>query len=313
MDLHHLEAFLAVADELHFGRAAERLHIAQPPLSRTIKQLERDLGAQLFDRTTRSVRLTSAGEALVRPAQDVLEGMRTARRAVRSAGRGETGRVRIGFAGPSSHVLVGRLGRSVREQHPGIELMLQSTTYNYEALRSLQDGGLDLAIARWRIEPPGLAHRVIAIERYVLAVPAGHRLAGRGEVSITECRDEPFVALPADPGSSVRDAFVETASQAGFVPDIVQNAPDTWTAIALVAAGVGITFTVDTAIANVVQTGIDVVRISECGGPTFQQLAWRQDDRSPALHAVLRASEEALPTPDLPTPGANPPPRSDPG
>ena len=301
MDLHHLEAFLAVAEELHFGRAAERLHIAQPPLSRTIKQLERDLGAQLFDRTTRSVRLTSAGEALVRPAQEVLEGLRTARRAVRSAGRGETGRVRIGFAGPSSHVLVGQLGRIVREQHPGIELMLQSTTYNYEALRSLQDGELDLAIARWRIEPQGLEHRVIAVEHYVLAVPAGHRLAGRGEVSMAECRDEPFVALPADPGSSVRDAFIETASQAGFVPNIVQTAPDSWTAVALVAAGVGITFTLDTAIANVVQTGIEVVRISECDRPTFQQLAWRQEDRSPALHAVLRASEEALPTPELPS------------
>lgn len=302
MDLHHLNAFLAVAEELHFGRAADRLHISQPPLSRMIKQLERDLGAPLFERTTRSVRLTTAGEALVRPAQDVLEDVRVARRAVTSAGRGETGRVRLGFAGPSSHLLVGVLGREVRASHPGIELSLRSTTYNYEAMRALTNGELDLAIARWRVEPPGINYRPVALEHYVIVAPANHRLAGRREIAMAELRDDAFVALPADPGSSVRDATMELAAEAGYTPNIVQSGPDSWTVMALVAAGVGVTLTLDTAVANVLQRGISVIPLREGRAATCQNLAWRKNDRNPALNAVLRASKEALPTPSMPGP-----------
>lgn len=298
MELHHLEAFLAVAEELHFGRAADRLHMAQPPLSRMIKHLERELGAPLFERTTRSVRLTTAGEALVRPAHEVLEGVRVARRAVRAAGRGETGRVRLGFAGPSSHVLVGQLGRAVREQHPGIELSLRSTTYNYEALRALVDGELDLVIARWRIEPEAVAHRPIARERYVIVVPARHRLASRKRVTMADLRDEDFVGLPANPGSSVRDGMFELAKAAGYRPNVVQTAPDSWTVMALVAAGVGVTLTLDTAVANVVQSGIHVIELKEGDQASYQHLVWRQRDSNPALQAVLRSAEEALPTPE---------------
>ncbi|MCW2494444.1 LysR substrate-binding domain-containing protein [Jatrophihabitans sp.] len=298
MKLHELEVFLVVAEELHFGRAAERLHIAQPPLSRTVQQLESDLGTRLFERTTRSVRMTAAGEALLQPAREIVEGCRAARRAVQAAERGEIGRVRVGFAGPSSHLLIGHLGRAVRERHPGIELSLQSTKYAEEALRSVIGRELDLAIVRWTEEPDGISNRIVAEEHFVLVVPAKHRLARRRLVGLDECRGEPFVALPADPGSSLRDAFVRAAKEAGFLPDIVQTAPDSWTAMALVAAGVGITFSVDVAVANVVQEGIAVVPLKEGRAATYSRLAWRRGDDNPALNAVLRASEEALPTPE---------------
>lgn len=305
MELHQLEAFLAVAEELHFGRAAERLHLAQPPLSRTIKQLERELGAPLFERTTRRVRLTSAGEALIGPAQEVLDGCRVARAAVRAAGQGETGRVRLGFAGPSSYRPVSDLARLVRHRHPGIELSLQSVTYAYAALRLVIEGSMDLALVRYDVEPPGIVSRVIAEEHYVLVVPDGHPLGERDEVSMADCRDESFVALPADPGSSVRDAFIRSCYAAGFAPNIVQVAPDSWTVMALVAAGVGITLTIDTAVANVPAEGIRVVRLVEGREPSFARLAWRAQDDNPALREVLRASEEALPTPtDRPAPAA---------
>ncbi len=300
MELHHLRAFLAVAEELHFGRAAERLHIAQPPLTRTIKQLEHELGVRLFDRTTRRVRLTNAGEALVEPAERVLESVAAATRAVTSAGQGETGRVRVGFAGPSSYLLVGRLSRLVRERHPGIELTLRSTTYATGALRQLLGGDLDLAMVRWTTPPPGIANRIIAVERFVLAMPAEHPLASRERVDMTELADEPFVTLPADPGSSVRDAFLHRAHEAGFAPRIVQTAPDSWTLLALVAAGVGLTLSVDAAVDNVIQDGIAVVPMDHEFAPTFSRLAWRRGDPNPALRAVLKASEEALPTPELP-------------
>lgn len=295
-----MRAFLAVAEELHFGRAAERLHMAQPPLSRMIKSLERELGARLFDRTTRSVRLTAAGDALVVPARAVLESIETAERAVRSAGRGETGRVRIGFAGASSHLLIAALGQLVRERHPGIELVLRSNTYSHAALRGVIDGNLDLSIARWRTRPEGIAYRAVAEEHFVLVVPTGHRLAGQRRVAMADCRDEPFVTLPHDPGSRARDVLMELAATAGFAPMIAQTAPDTWTSLALVAAGVGIALTYDTAVANVVQTGIAMIPLEEGRDPTYQYLAWRTDDGNPALAAVLAASEVALPTPELP-------------
>ncbi len=297
MDAHDLEAFLAVADELHFGRAAQRQHIAQPHLSRTIKHLERDLGQPLFDRTTRRVRLTSAGEALVPAAERVLESLRAARRAVTTAGLGETGTVRVGFAGPASHLLISQLGRRVRDAHPGITLNLRSATYGPAAMRAVIDGDLDLAIVRSDLETPGIASRIVAEEHYVLVVPEGHRLARRTRVSMKDCRDEAFIALPGNPGSSVRDAFVRAAYDAGYAPDIVQTAPDSWTVMALVAAGVGITFSVDAAVANVPQEGIEVVALREGQRAVHSRLVWRHGDRNPALHAVLRLSEEALPTP----------------
>ncbi len=299
MDLQHLRAFLAVAEELHFGRAAERLHVGQPPLSRTIQQLERDLGTQLFERTTRSVRLTSAGEALLAPARDILDGCRIARVAVKAAGQGEIGRVRVGFAGPSSHVLIGRLARMVRQEQPGIELSLRSVTYGHEALGNVLEGSMDLAIVRWSMAPPGIASRVVQEEHYVLVVPDGHPLAGREMVGMADVRDEPFVALPADPGSSVRDAFIKACYETGYAPNIVQVAPDSWTVMALVAAGVGITFSLDTAVEHIPKNGINVVPLKEGVPATYARLAWREHDNSPALREVLKASEIALPTPGL--------------
>lgn len=302
MEFQQLRAFLAVAEEAHFGRAAKRLHMAQPPLSRTIRALERELGTRLFDRTTRTVRLTSAGEALIVPARDIFDGCRIAEAAVHAAGKGETGRIRIGFAGPSSHVLIGRLARRVRRESPGIELSLRSVTYADEGLAQVMDGALDLAIVRWGTAPSGIAARVVQEEHYVLAVPADHPLAGAEIVSVADLRDEAFITLPADSGSSIRDALITSCYQAGFAPDIVQVAPDTWTAMALVSAGVGITISVDSAVEQIPGDGLSVVRLLEGIAPTYARLAWRENDDNPALRTVLCASEAVLPTPP-PAPG----------
>lgn len=302
MDLHQLRVFLAVAEELHFGRAAERLFMAQPPLSRAIQQLEKELGARLFDRTTRTVRLTPAGEAMVGPAREVMDNMRTLRSAVKSVGLGLTGRVRVGYAGPSSHTLIAKLAWQVRQERPGIELSLQSTTYAKEALGKVIDGSMDLAIARWESAPPGIASRVVRVERPVLVVAAAHRLAGESSVQIADLAGEPFISLPANPGSLIRDILLRSCYEAGFAPDIVQAAPDSWTVMALVAAGVGVTLTLDSALEHIPQTGIVVLPISGDFPPVYARLAWRASDNSPALREVLRVSEAALPTPSEPDP-----------
>lgn len=300
MEISQLSAFIAVAEELHFGRAAERLHTAQPPLSRLIQQLERDAGARLFERTTRSVRLTDAGQALLQPARDVLESCRVAQAAVTASRLGEIGRVRVGFAGPSSHQLVGRLARRVRQEHPSIELALQSSTYGHEAMSDLLDGSIDLAILRWSgVRPPGISWRIVQRERYVVVVPSSHRLARADakSVSMEQLQDEPFVMLPAWPGSDVRDRFIELCYRTGYAPKIVQVAPDSWTVMALVAAGVGSTFSVDSAVSQVPGEGLHTLLVKDASAPVYARLAWNNADIGPALTHVLGASRTALPTP----------------
>ncbi|WP_370181420.1 LysR family transcriptional regulator [Rhodococcus wratislaviensis] len=298
MEISQITAFLAVAEELHFGRAAQRLHSAQPPLSRTIRQLEKQLGATLFERNTRNVRLTPAGEALLGPAREILDACRLAEIAVAAAGRGQVGRVRIGFAGVSSHLLIGRWAKLVRHTHPGIEFVLDSSAFASEALNKLLDGTLDIGLVRWIFTPPGIASRVILNEDFVVAVPTDHALAGRDSVRIEELATEPWVTLPADPGSALRDSLQRAAHDAGFTPRIVQSAPDSMALMALVSAEVGCALTVSSVAENV--NNPDVVFLPLAGGPSTLQLriAWRADDHSAALREVLRLSEEALPTPD---------------
>ncbi|MFQ6852760.1 LysR family transcriptional regulator [Streptomyces sp. 35M1] len=296
MELRHLNAFLAVAEELHFGRAAKRLQMAQPPLSQQIRQLEKELGVQLFHRNTRSVRLTSAGESFLEPVRTVLDDLDTAVRAARSAGTGEYGRVTIGFAGASSHETLPRLTRAVRAAHPGLELVMTGQTYANTALSRVADGTLDLGFVRLPVTRPGVAHRVIDEEELVCALPSDHPLARRETVPPAVLAGEPFVSFPANSGSTVRDAMTEACEGAGFTPRIVQEAPDSYTILALVAAGVGVTLTV-TSVQHIQQNGL-VYRPLD--GPAVRlraALAWRADNPSAALRAVLAVAEEALPTP----------------
>ncbi|MCR8899111.1 LysR substrate-binding domain-containing protein [Gordonia sp. GONU] len=297
MEIAQLRAFLAVAEELHFGRAAQRLHFAQPHLSRTIQQLEKDLGADLFVRTTRSVQLTAAGVSLVEPARAVLDACRLAELAVGTAGRGHTGRVRLGFAGSSSHVLVGRFAKLVRRTHPGIEFELDSTTYASEALAELRDGSVDLVLARWLYPPPGIATRIVLEEDVVCALPREHRLADRQALRMEELADDPWVALPAEPGSTLRDYLHRLAHDAGFAPRIVQSAPDSVSVFALVAAEVGCALTLTNVARNISNPEVVVLPIEPRPDPLQLRLAWRADTHDPAVHEVLRLSEEALPTP----------------
>ncbi|MDQ0380668.1 LysR family transcriptional regulator [Amycolatopsis thermophila] len=296
MELRYLTSFLAVAEELHFGRAAKRLQMAQPPLSQQIRQLEKELGVQLFERNTRSVRLTSAGESFLEPVRQVMEDLDIATKAARAAGRGEYGRVTVGFAGASSHESLPLLTRAVRAAHPGLELVMRGQTYANVALARVADGSLDLGFVRLPITAPGVEARVIDEEEMICALPSDHPLARLDEVPVEALAEEPFVSFPANAGSSVRDATVRVCVSAGFNPRVVQEAPDSYTILALVAAGVGVTLTVSSC-QHIQQTGLAYRRLA--GEPVRLQaaLAWRRDNPSAALRTVLAIAEQALPTP----------------
>ena len=289
MDIEQLRSFLAVADELHFGRAAERLHVAQPPLSRTIKRLERELGTRLFDRNTRSVRLTSSGQALMDPAQEVLDALRRAETAVRSADHGEVGTVRIAFAGVSTHRLVARLARVVRSQRPGIQLELSSQNFAQPAMKRLLAGETDLALGRWDVVPAEIAAQVVMPDSLVLAVPDTHALAGARRLSIGQLASEGFISLPPHEGSVLPDRLRRLAHANGFVADVVQVAPDTQTALALVSAEVGCHLTLASVADNVTDPHVVFIPLNE-STPSLDvhlRAAWRRADQNPALRAVL--------------------------
>lgn len=295
VELRHLSGFVAVAEELHFGRAAERMHIAQSPLSQQIRLLERDLGVKLFDRTTRSVRLTAAGQALLGPARHLLAEASAVRRTVQAAHLGEVGRVTVGFAGASSYSALPVLTRAVGSELPGIELVLEGQTYTGEALGRIMDGSLDIGFVALPVRR-GILARVVRLERLLLALPDSHPLAQRDEVEIAELAHESLVTFPVQRGSAVREAMVQACHEAGFAPRIVQEAPDSYNLLALVGAGMGVAVVVQSA-QNIHLEHV-VFRPLAGDVPVLPiALAWRSGNRSAALQAVLRVAERVLPTP----------------
>lgn len=296
MDVEQLRAFVAVAEELHFGRAAERLHMAQPPMSRTIQRLERDLGTPLFERTTRAVSLTPAGTALLPLAEDILRSIERARTVVEEAASGHAGTVRIAFAGASTHLRLASLARAVREELPGIDLQLLSAHYADAALDKLARREIDIAIGRWTVVPEAVAVRPVAAERLVVAVPSDHRLASRRQVSMAALRRESFVTLPPRSGSVTTDRLQHLARRAGFVPSVVQVASDTWTLLTLVSAGVGVALTVSSVIDGLANPDLRFLEVTDLDEPILLSVAWRSDDDEPAVRAVRTLSERVLPT-----------------
>lgn len=295
MELRHLEGFVAVAEELHFGRAAARLHMAQPPLSQYIRLLERDLGVKLFERNTRSVRLTSAGHSLLEPARRVLAEAAIAQRTVHAASVGEVGRVTVGFAGASSYDAVPRLTRAVTSELPGIELILRGQTYAGEALSRIREGTLDLGFVALPTHG-GISSRVIRVEQLVVALPDTHWLADQPTIDLADLANDRFVAFPAARGSAVRDAALQACLNAGFSPIITQEAPDAYNLLTLVGAGVGVAIVVGSA-QNIHMEHV-VFRPTTGDAPTMPiALAWRSDNPSAALRSVLHVAESVLPTP----------------
>lgn len=304
MESQHLHVFLVVAEELHFGRAAERLRLAQPAVTRQIQQLERDLGASLFDRSSRSVHLTSAGEALIEPAQRVLDAVERIGPVVAAAGTGVIGRVRIGYSGASTRVLIARLVSAVRQRAPGIDLHLHTQTYprlySHDFVQPVMSGvlnrDLDIGIGRWDLMPAMVDSRVIATEHLVMAVPRDHRLAGRESLSMRDFRDEPLVSTPQTAGSVTFDRLLKLSYGAGFEPNIVQTAPDMWEALALVATGLGSSLAPESVADTVNDPGVVFVPVADEIAPILLRMAWRHDHHNPTVETVLRLADEVLET-----------------
>jgi DNA-binding transcriptional LysR family regulator len=245
MELRHLRYFVAVAEEGHVTRAAERLGIQQPPLSQQIRALETELQVQLFRRKPRGVELTQAGQALFAEAQAILQQVEHAVGAARRTARGESGRVGLGFTSSASfHPIVPRLIRDYREAHPMVALTLEESGTG-ELVDALHEERLDAAFVRSPIGPrPGIAVHAVLEETMMAALPARHALAARGSgkaLGLEALAAETFILYRRPLGPGLYDAIIAACQRAGFSPTIGQEAPRMLATLSLVAAGLGVT------------------------------------------------------------------------
>jgi DNA-binding transcriptional LysR family regulator len=299
MELRHLRYFAAVADTCHFGRAAERLHLAQPALSQAVRQLEAELGTPLLVRTTRQVRLTPAGEFLHKEAQRVLGSIEDSVRGVQRIAAGRRGVVRLGLTGTAAFTQLPRIARTLQRELPDVALEIHADLLTPAQCAGLRDGSLDLGVLRPPLLGDGLDSLTIEVEPLVLAAPADHRLAAEPVVSMADLRSEGFV-LYSSRESAVNDAVLRSCERAGFAPRREHEAPGTAVLLALVAAGLGIAL-VPGSVRAVPLAGV-VFRDVGDAGSTELALAWRRDDSSPLVRSVVDALVAAdLLAPDAPT------------
>ncbi|MFC5338982.1 LysR substrate-binding domain-containing protein [Leucobacter denitrificans] len=291
MEINKARAFLAVAEELHFGRAAERLHIAQPPLSRMIRALERELDAELFVRSPRQVSLTPVGEALVEPARELIMQSERMLHLVRRVQRGETGRVRLGFSGASMNSVVSELVRRAHVDRPDLTIALQGSQLSQPGLERLKAGALDAVVGRWDVLPPDIDSRVIAREQLVLALPRNHRLTSQRAVSATDLAAEPWVVLPGGSGSTLSSRLHELALRGKFVPRIVETAADSATQLLMVDAGIGVALTFSGVRENVPVHTVAFLPLEPSLGEVEVRLAWRRNEVTPPLAAIIETAE----------------------
>lgn len=244
MDLRHLRYFVAVAEEGHITRAAERLGMQQPPLSQQIKALESELEVQLFRRKPRGVELTEAGESLLADAQRILGEVEGALLRAQHTARGELGRLAVGFTASSPfHPFVTRLLRNYRTAHPRVTMTLEENG-SLDLVAAVQAERLDVAFIRPAVPPhEGLIFHTLLEEPMVAALPANHRLATqtRRPLRLAALAAEPFVLYRRASGPGLYDAIVSACRAAGFTPSTEQEAPRITATLNLVAAGLGVT------------------------------------------------------------------------
>ncbi|WP_280757424.1 LysR family transcriptional regulator [Polaromonas sp. CG_23.6] len=283
--------FIAVAEELHFSRAAQRLNMTQPPLTQAIAQLETALGLRLFDRTKRSVQLTAAGAALVPEARDLLARAGALPVFARASADGEAGRLRLAFVSTVGFDVLPRWIRAFREQHPKVQLELLEATGDVQ-LEAIGRGEIDAGFILHSpgFSPPGLACQLIARESLVLAVSGQSELATSGTLTLKNLFDQPLVMFPRRILPSLYDAIFAMYHAAGYLPGVAQEAIQMQTIVNLVSAGIGVAWVPDS-VRQFQRPGVVYRKVSVAKGQGIPgcetSLVWRPGVASPALQRFM--------------------------
>lgn len=288
MELRHLRYFIAVAEELHFTRAAERLHIAQPPLSQQIQALEAELGVALFERSRRRVSLTEAGQQFLSSARAILADTERAADNARRAARGELGELRIGLiiSLPLTRLIPESIN-AYRQRYPDVTLQLRdmNTLVQFQALL---DGELDLGFSRRPEEGIPDELGVLELQSHPLCavIHDSHPLAHRATLSLAELRDEPFILYPSDAGSGIQRLILRLCASQGFTPRVAQEAREATTHIGLVSARLGIAVLPAT-VSCIHAHGVRYIPLSDPDASTTLILSWHKDNASPLVRQFV--------------------------
>ncbi|MDI1451417.1 LysR family transcriptional regulator [Polyangium sp. 6x1] len=283
MELRHLRYFVTVAEERHFGRAARRLHMTQPPLSRQIQELEAELGFEVFDRARRQVELTPAGVVFLGRIRGLLEGLDLAVHEARRASVGEIGRVAVGYISSLAYSGITDLLRAFRDRFPKVEIALREMSPQAQ-LDAIKEGWIDVGLVRGKVDDASLASACVARDPLVVVLPAGHPLAERKRIPLGMLAQEPFVIFPRQRGPSFFDQIMALCRDAGFTPRIVQEAPQL-DIVSLVAAGFGVAI-MPGSIRRAGRKGLAIRPIVGAPSATLY-IVWRADDAAPALREFI--------------------------
>jgi DNA-binding transcriptional LysR family regulator len=296
VELRHLRYFVAVAEERHFGRAAARLHIAQPPLSQQIRRLEAELGEPLLYRTTRSVELSPAGEVLLDRGREILAEVDAAIEDARRAARGEYGRLAIGFTGSCTYTMLPALAAALRRELPGVVLDLRGELLTPAQVGRLLDGTLDLGLLRPPVRERDLCTEVLHSETLLAVLPETHPLAEAEAVPLEHLQHEPFVTYPSHFRSVVHDAVEDACAAHGFKPLATHEVAETATLVSFVAAGLGVSL-VPASVRNMTVAGAVYRPLEHDATRVELAVAWRRADERPVLARALALIPRHLPAP----------------
>jgi len=283
IDTRQLRYFIAVAEETHFGRAAKRLRISQPPLSQQIKQLEVSLGTSLLTRNTRSVDLTPAGELLLSRGRRVIDELDSIEANVRRVGAGLQGIVRVGFTGTATYGIMPRVVREANERFDGLAVEVSGEKLTPSLIAALESNDIDIAVLRPPFSSEHIDHVVVASERLVAAVPAGSPLAHVPHLVMADLVDQEFVGYP--PNSTVAQVIAATWHRRDVQPLSVQAASETSTLLSLVAAGIGIALVPESATSLSIG-GMNFIPVTDAPSVDMA-VAWRRSEASPAVLTFL--------------------------
>jgi DNA-binding transcriptional LysR family regulator len=292
IELRHLRYFVAVAEELHFGRAAQRLHIAQPPLSQQIRRLEETLGHALFLRTSRDVRLTAAGEELLERTRHTLAKIEADVAAAQRIGRGEAGALTVGFVGSGMLTALPKMLGRYRRHYPQVDLQLREF-YTAGLVNALLNGTVDVGFLRDAGEVDGLHVEVMMREPFVVVLPRKHPLAEQKTVAVKGLQHEPFVLFSRSYGSVAWKKTVAVCEQHGFLPRVVQEAPQWLTIMSLVGAGLGVTIA-PACVERLNVIGTVCRRLQPTTAHTDLELAHRAGEVRPIASAFCNLARETF-------------------
>jgi len=290
MEFRHLRYFVAVAEELHFGRAARSLGMAQPPLSQQIRRLEQELGVQLLYRTKRCVQLTEPGRAFLDEARLTLSQLNHAVEVAQRASRGEFGRLAIGFLGAATYSLLPAFLKVFRDRFPGVEIELQELK-TLELIQSLRQRRIHVGLVRMPVHDDLLMVEPILLENLVVALPEHHLLARKARIAFRDLAGEAFLLPPRQLAPAFYDQVTGLCRRAGFSLRVGAEASELQTILNLVAAGMGVTLVTES-VTQMGSRGVVFKRLPE-PAPTIEiAQAWCRDDRSEILHAFLDVVRE---------------------